>query len=49
MTTYLRAVMKVADGERIGGATGESVFAGIEGGTSDEDPTSRALDDEIPF
>lgn len=45
---YLQAVVKTKDGERlIGGGTRDEVFAGVDGGESDEDPTAGA--DDIPF
>jgi len=51
--TYLQAVVKTKDGDRlIGGGVRDEVFAGVEGGESDYDPTGGAsgvLDDEIPF
>lgn len=46
---YLQAVMKAGDGERLIGRTASDVFAGIEGGASDEDPTGGVADDDIPF
>lgn len=36
---YLQNVMKAGDGERLIGRSVQDVFAGIEGGASDEDPT----------
>jgi hypothetical protein len=48
VTVYLNGVLFHRDGKRIGGASGEDRFGGIEGGVGDYDPTSE-LDDEIPF
>jgi len=39
LTFYLNSVLYVKKGERIGGMTGETMFAGIEGGEADLDPT----------
>jgi hypothetical protein len=39
VTCYVNFVMKSGDGPRIAGRDASSVFAGIQGGTSDEDPT----------
>ena len=52
VTAYVTAVMKTGEGEKIGGLNPETVFAGISGGTSDEDPTPGAPGDpggDIPF
>ena len=45
---YLNFLMKFKDGTRVAGRTAKDVFAGIEGGSSDYDPTG-GVDDEIPF
>ena len=51
VTSYVTAVMKTGEGEKIGGLNPDTVFAGISGGTSDEDPTRGAAGtgDDIPF
>lgn len=45
---YMNAILFVKDGERIGGMSTADRFGGIEGGSSDYDPT-EGMDDEIPF
>lgn len=45
VTAYVNFVMKSRDGQRVAGRTAADVFAGIQGGTSNED----VLDDEIAF
>lgn len=48
VTTYINLAMKSRDGERIGGRDAKTVFAGVIGKQTQEDPT-EGLDDEIPF
>lgn len=45
---YVNFVMKSRDDDRIAGRDAKSVFAGIQGGQTDYDP-SAGLDDEIAF
>lgn len=56
LTFYINDVLYDSKGGALGGADGNQVFAGYEGGESDTDPTqgmdedpSEGLDDEIPF
>lgn len=48
VTVYVNSVKFVKDGERLGGKSAMDRFEGVDGGSSDIDPTAD-MDDEIPY